>query len=123
MTVQVLNVFLPYMWKERDDILYTAQGTPVKNQWLYKKIRYLIRSHPEADIRIRHMKGHMAKEGSGEEELTRWLIEDSLINAQGRTAKIFIRMNDRADKIARDLTKKAKKEGAKDGFLRIRRRY
>lgn len=98
LSVNCLTYFLPYRWNLTDpDNWKTVNKKPVKNQAIFKAILELLRSYPNAKVRIAHIHGHTTNRDIP--KLTRDL-ERHGIHADADTVELFRRMNAIVDEIA-----------------------
>lgn len=119
LTVKVLSEYIPFVWDTSNwNNWKKVDGSPVKNQGLYRKIVAYINDHPEIHPRITHINSHKSID-------TDWNSIQSKLKKYGirtdpATTKVFMQMNDLADSICQSITKKMKDEEEKSGeFMRL----
>ena len=118
LTVKVLSEYIPFVWDTKDwENWKKVDGSPVKNQGLYRKIVALINDHPEIHSRIAHINSHQSHD---DWEKIQSKLKKYGINTDPKTTRVFMNMNTLADSICQGITKKMRDEEEKTGeFIRL----
>lgn len=114
LNVEILSKYIPYSWDLSDWNRWKKHdGSPVKNQDLYRRIVSFMETHPEIHARVTHMNSHLNDK--------EWLrIKKKLssygINVRKETAQMFMGMNAIVDRIAQETTAKQRELEESSGY-------
>ena len=121
LNVEILSQYIPYSWNLTDwNHWKKSDGSPVKNQDLYRVLLTFMNNHPEIHARVTHMNSHLSDK--------EWLKTQKKlckygINVRKETAKIFMKMNAAVDEIAQDITAQMKDDESRGGhYFRLVRK-
>lgn len=121
LNVEILSRYIPYSWDLSDWEHWKKQdGTPVKNQDLYRRIVTFMKTHTELHARITHVNSHLTDK---EWLRTKRKLRDYGINVRKETAQMFMGMNAIVDQIAQDTTTTMRDREEREGlYFRLERR-
>lgn len=115
--VDVFHEFIPNVWDISGKVWKKQDGRPVKMQSIYQKILTLIDGHG-LTVRFVHITSHNKK---SDWKNVQKKLENSGIRVSNDIAKLFIQMNDLADKIATDITSKARVISSVQSYQQLNR--
>jgi len=121
LNVEILSRYIPYAWDLSDWNHWKKQdGTPVKNQDLYRTIVTFMEKHPEIHARVTHVNSHL----NDEEWLrTKRKLSRYGVNVRKEAAQMFMSMNAIVDRIAQEITTEMRdREEATGNYLRLIRK-
>lgn len=116
-SVDIFHEFIPKVWDISGKVWKKQDGKPVKMQSIYQKILSIINDNG-LNVRFVHITSHNRK---SEWKNVKKKLEDNGIRVSDDIAKLFIRMNDLADKVATDITSRVRMESSIKSYQRLNR--
>lgn len=116
LNVQIIGDYIPNKWNTYDWYHWIkADGEPVKNQYIYRKIYGLLIDHPNVNFKIIHINSHMRVSDA---LYVQTKLHSHNVTIDRSTAQALISLNAIVDHIAASETNKMKEESS-DGFYRL----